>query len=438
VWNVSTWISGPSFDDFAQRVEQGMASLTRKIDFARRLDTSLGRRAIVLGQDVPPTRIALVDRELDAAAETLMRDQLADQDWVYVQQHLEAADKLLHEPTQDEKDAFQALLVQRWKSIAEFFGTTGLSLTVPPSLAGMESAFPTEECLPKKGDTDGSQWVADAGRTRADLQLGALEILRDYLFLAPASGSDRRWTKAKDRLTVLCGTPSIENLAAARLVVRELAEGIDVDRILEALRAGEAAIDVSPQTVRTNEKARFSLKFKDPVLNTAAARQSVLVEWSFQPRPGKPPEPGASETPAGSSPQSEHGWEIYHYFTEDVAWSEVRVQFYVNGELVTKLTQDGQPDGTLLYPQTIRPQVRALDTKDWLAAHVGRIFPEALQLAASLLVPLATLAVTQSDQGASGRWWELVGVGFGSEAIRAILTGKQSQSGPPAQPTRQS
>jgi hypothetical protein len=57
-----------------------------------------------------------------------------------------------------------------------------------------------------------------------------------------------------------------------------------------------------------------------------------------------------------------------------------------------------------------------------------RYFPEALQLGAALLVPLATLAVTQADQGISGRGWELLGVGFGSETIRGILTGKPQQT----------
>jgi hypothetical protein len=213
----SKWQSrGPSFQDFAQRIEQGLATLKRKIEFARRLDTSRGRKSILIDQDAPPTRIAAIDRELDSACDTLMRDQLSEQDWVYIQQRLEAADKLLHEPTQEEKDAFQALLVQRWKGIRDCFGLNGLKLKVPQVLAGMENAFPSEECLPKEGDTDGSLWVAAAGRTRADLQLGALETLRDYMFLAPAAGSETRWSEAKDRLKVLCGTPSTANLAAAR------------------------------------------------------------------------------------------------------------------------------------------------------------------------------------------------------------------------------
>ena len=56
--------------------------------------------------------------------------------------------------------------------------------------------------------------------------------------------------------------------------------------------------------------------------------------------------------------------------------------------------------------------------------------PEALQLGAALLVPLAALAVTQAGEGSSGNWWDLVGVGFGSEMIRNILTAAPPQAGP--------
>jgi len=59
---------------------------------------------------------------------------------------------------------------------------------------------------------------------------------------------------------------------------------------------------------------------------------------------------------------------------------------------------------------------------DW-GGKAERIFPEALQIGAALLVPLAALAVTQSEQGTTGQWWQLVALGFNSEVIRGILTG---------------
>jgi hypothetical protein len=426
----SAWISSPEFDTIAQRIEQGLATLKRKIDSARRLDNALGRKAIVMDQDMPPTRVAAVEDELDAAAQTLMRDQLSEQDWVFLQQRLEAADKLLTQPTQDDKDAFQAKLLQRWKALHDFF-FEGETLKIPAALEGIKSAFPPAEGLPKKDDPDAGKWISGIGLTRADLQLSALEVIRDYLFLAPSTAAEGRWKEAQDRLRELCATPTSENLDTARLLLHQLAEGVAVAQLQEALRACEADIEMTPQSVQPNEKAKFSLTFRDPKLNTAAARWFVRCGWSFKnhydKKPGrwstaKQPEVKTGEKTPASVPafvHEEHGWDIYHYFEPSVSSCDINVRFYVDGKAVMTA---GQAATVLQYTRTIEP--RAIPTPlAW-----DRYFPEALQLGAALLVPLATLAVTQADQGISGRGWELLGVGFGSETIRGILTGKPQQT----------
>jgi hypothetical protein len=66
--------------------------------------------------------------------------------------------------------------------------------------------------------------------------------------------------------------------------------------------------------------------------------------------------------------------------------------------------------------------------KDKWERWVWRPAPQALQLFAALLVPLAALAVTTAGEGASGRWWDLVGLGFGSETIRNILSGQNTSA----------
>jgi hypothetical protein len=428
----SAWISSPEFDTLAQRVEQGLATLKRKIDLARRLDLALGRKAIVMDRDMPPTRVAAVEKELDSAAQTLMRDELAEPEWVFLQQRLDAADKLLTDPTQDDKDAFQAKLVQRWKVLHDFF-YEGETLKIPAALEGVKSAFPPADDLPKKDDPDASKWISGIGLTRADLQLSALEVIRDYLFLAPSTAAEGRWKAAQDSLRDLCATPTSENLDTARLLIRQLADGVDIEQLEEALRAGEADIDMTPQSVQPNEKAKFSLTFRDPKLNTAAARWFVRCGWSFKNHydkkrgkwsTAKQPElkiDAQAESGPPAFVHREQGWDIYHYLEPSVSSCDINVRFYVDGKEVMTVPA-GQASTVLEYTRTIVP--RAIPgTWAW-----DRYVPEALQLGAALLVPLATLAVTQADQGISGRGWELLGVGFGSETIRGILTGKPQQT----------
>jgi len=419
-----SWILGPSFQDIALRIEHALAVLTRKIEFTRRLDTARGRKTSLLNHDVPPTRLNLIDRHLDAACEVLLREKLNEQDWVFAQQRLETADKLLAEPTAEEKDAFHAFLVQRWKSVRDFFGLSGRKIQVPESLKDLEDALPVETALPEV-NADGSDWIHAIGPMRADLQLTALEILRDFLFLATAADP-----AVKQRLKNMLSTPSHSELLAARLLIREISEGVGVDEVLAALRRCEASIEMIPQFVRANEKLNLSMAFKKSNLNTAAARLSIRCEWMIAPI--VPPRHGSTsplgrwlsqrQRRADPGPQSAYGWEIHNCFQDGALDWVVKTRFYLGGQPV--MTADGPTAEILEYKKELRLQDY---TQDW-GNRVERVFPEAIQLFAALLVPLATLAVTQSAEGTTGRWWELIGVGFGSEMIRSILTGKSEQS----------
>jgi len=438
----AVWISGPSFTDIAQRVEQGLATTKRKIDFAKRLDAARSKQSGLSEHDAPPTRLESIDRQIAAASDALLRDQLGEQDWVFIQQRLEAVDKLLGEPTQEEKEAFEALLVQRWKSIRDFFGVTDGKLNVPNVLTDMNECFPPAECLPGTKDSDGSQWVKNIGLTRADLQLSALALVRDFQFLAPSTGlSQEPWVSAKNHLKTLLQTPSIETLSAARLLLRELAQRIPYFVIISALRDCRAVIEVDPQIVSRNEKTRLFLRFRDPDFNSAAARLSVECEWELVDRPC-------------TSIHRERGWEIYHYFENDVTQSEITVRFYYRGRPLAKVEEPlggtpsvgglvaesllaGQEPARLEYKKIVSPLAQDLNSDSWWrfyrSERLQRFMPEALQLAAALLVPLAALAVAQAGQANGSHWWDLIGIGFGSETIRNILTGSPEQSSTPAQ-----
>src|SRR5450755_1061501 len=444
------WIGGPGFADVAQRVEQGLATTKRKIDFAKRLDAARSRQSGLFEQDAPPTRLDSIDRHIAAASDALLREQLGEQDWVFIQQRLEAVDKLLGEPTQEEKDAFEALMVQRWKSIRDFFGVEDdHRLKVPPVLAAMQECFPLADCLPGDGDTDGSRWVKNIGLTRADLQLSALALVRDFQFLLPSTGLTREpWSLVKDSLTSYLQAPGIETLGVVRRMLRELEQRIPINRIEDALRACEAVIEVDPQAASRNEKTRLFLRFQDAQLNSAAARLFFECEWDVNDLPAPKSRGWWSRSKEGVAPKPqsqpgtfihERGWEIYHYFDDNVATSDITVRFYRDGKLltVTNPVQGQPPPGVLEYKKSVSPGAPdATSDPPWRFYRnekLQRIMPEALQLAAALLVPLAALTVDQAGQANGGHWWDLIGIGFGSETIRNILTGPPEQNNAPPQ-----
>jgi hypothetical protein len=440
------WVLLPGFAELATRVETGLATLTRKIGLARRLDAATCRLECLLAGPVALTRVDIIERDLAAASDGLKTDQLRDADWLFIQQRLEAADKALNEPSPDEKQAFEALLSHRWQSIRDHFGhqpgqePNTNQLVVPPELSSMEVCFPRASLLPRTDDDDGRKWIGSMGVVRADLQLTALERLRDVQFLAPTPPSPA-WIGAMVPLTAWLATPSIDNLASARRLLQQLSEPTTVKEIVDALQEGRAEIEMDPQCVGPNQTLKLSVRFLDPRLNSANLRDAIQCEWTFdeptmmdaraQARRHWPratevvdrfatllPYRGRSATPVA---QRERGWVVHRYLEAGVERQNLSVGFFRDGR---ELNIPAEIVATR-YRKTVEPSERSNNGKEshekWL-----RFGFQTVQMLAALLVPLATLAITTAGDATTGRWWDLVGIGFGSEAIRNILTSEQS------------
>jgi hypothetical protein len=187
-----------------------------------------------------------------------------------------------------------------------------------------------------------------------------------------------------------------------------------------------------PSSLRVyqDEKTRLVLRFRNPDLNSAAALLALECVWTFTDQPE-------------NIAQIERGWEIYRYFEKSAKECDIAVRFYSQGKLLSKRPVTGI-DGTstegipVVIQEKITPmsqESRNLRWYDPKSEQFQRFAPEALQLGAALLVPLATLAVTPSGEVNSGNYRDLIGLGFGSEVIRGILTPPPEQRAAPAQPS---
>lgn len=427
----SGWWFGPNDGEFAERVKQALPGLKKRIDGVRRLDAALIRRAVLVEQGIAPTRLEQIDELADSLRESLKQDQLSDEDWVTVNQRLEGMQKLLREPTQTEREAIEAMLAGRWQGIRDHFGVqAGGSLTIPATLQGLEACFPSASLLPLPAD-DGSKWVKAIGTVRADLQLTALQRLWDFQFLVPATAPgqvvDNKWVKAKEDLSRLLATPATDNLLAAKLLLRQLASGISSDDIIEALVAGKATIVLDPQIPSTNQKIRFHVCFLQDELNTAVARESITCRWRFEDhhssqvwRKLRTLWPWSKSTRTVKF--DEGGWSVYHYLEPDVNESAVTVTFHdPKGNEIALGNASGWTQ------RTIHP-TRNKRRGQWAAFGL-----EAVQLGATVLVPLATLAITTAGGASVGHWWELIGIGFGADTLKNIIAGSSTAPtpGPP-------
>ena len=433
----SGWWFGPNDGEFTRRVEQALPGLKKRIDGVRRLDAALIRRAVLVEQGIAPTRLEQIDELMDSLRETLKQDQLTDEDWVAVNQRLEAVQKLLREPTQTEREAIEAMLAGRWQVIRDHFGVkTDGRLKIPGALEGLEDCFPDRSLLPgpRDDEKDGSKWVKSIGTVRADLQLTALQCLWDFQFLVPATSSDKKWDDAKEALRKLLATPATDNLLAARLILRQLASGISRQDIVDALTAGKAAIVLDPQIPAPNQKIRYDVCFLRQELNIAVAREFVRCHWAFadhhSPKIGHGLRRLARQLKAlwRSKPESdlvqgvpfeEEGWSVYHYLEPDVIESSIEVTFH--DSLGNKVDLPDGSDWAVRKIQ-LRPRQRA--------GHWAPFGLEAVQLIATILVPLATLAVTTASGATVGHWWELVGIGFGADTLKNIIAGSSNSPAP--------
>ena len=116
----------------------------------------------------------------------------------------------------------------------------------------------------------------------------------------------------------------------------------------------------------------------------------------------------------------EKGWEVYHYFEERKGRYPLEVLFYFKGKLVMDAKNPAtSPSST--PTSSISPPAETKGTFYWEQSK--RIVFESLELFAALLVPLCALAVSTADKGSSSQWWQLLGLGFGSDTIRNVLSG---------------
>ena len=440
----ATFAFGPSYADYALRVEQALPTLRRRIEAVRRLDATTIRLRLMLEQNPAPTRMEQVEGHLDAVSETLKQDSLSDEDWVFVNQRLEAAQKVLREPTPTEKEAFDAMLAGRWKAIKSHFGPlVDGALKVPDRLLDMRDCFPEKSLLPAaSGDDDGSKWIQAIGPTRADLQLSALALLWEFHFLMPAGDASKEapWLGAKTELNRLLATPVVSNLRQAKSLLRQLAEGVAETDIMQALQQGKASITMDPAIPRPNQRIRFSVRFHESRLNVAAARDLLTCRWRFHDRTVTPLARGwrgvrdrvRSWFRAGQGADVtriktlyEDGWSVHHYFEKTVDQSAIELNFHDSGGMPVVLSAAGSGGGVWFRkdepPVPVeasgRPQER------WSRASL-----EAFQLVAALLVPLATLASQSINEASIGNWWQLVAIGFASDTIKSILVGRPESS----------
>lgn len=238
-----------------------------------------------------------------------------------------------------------------------------------------------------------------------------------------------------EKLNGLLSTPAVGNLREAKRELRQLAEGVSEDDLINALKAGAATILMDPGIARPDRRIRFSAEFRQPKLNSVAARQLITCHWTFDDsfRPKLPwfkrqkADQTKQQSPDTRTQESgphlklpENGWFVHHYFEKSAYQSVVTVSFHDSQGQAIVLGKD-----KAWAELTVRPRPDTRGNENW-----QRFLLEVTQVGAALLVPLATLASNTVSGGTASHWWEIVALGFASDTIKNIIVGKEST--PPA------
>ena len=198
------------------------------------------------------------------------------------------------------------------------------------------------------------------------------------------------------------GTLSWQAVRAARTLVREMREDIyEKDVIEEVGKEGQAAIVFDTQKARPYLPVYFSIAFKDPRFNSAAAINCLVCRLDF---------PGDLH---------ENGWKVCHFFQGN--------EFDMDGGrkiTITATIQSEKAAGESGATETIKGVIEIQSGKR--RAEYSRAIAESLRFSIAFGVALAGLL-----SGALGQLEKLdllpatiavIALGFGADSIKNLLT----------------
>lgn len=248
-----------------------------------------------------------------------------------------------------------------------------------------------KSCVPAE-----SGWSEQAIYER-DLDTIRLELLYQWIAIETSAHASPAIAqkivgllKSSDRLAI----------ESARNLIQQVAQGVFGEEIQKALKTGEWDPWYEPDLPTDTDVLRVSLRFRDPRLNRAAAREEFECYWKL----GDAPEDVSPTGDPSTIPAEnyERGWDIQLVPTA----GEFRLspEVYKAGERV---------------PSSSSSLCVSVQSNGHQASK--RITRLGMDAFATAIVPVATVAITQYQTNAPIAWTTLISLGFTTQAIRAAI-----------------
>jgi hypothetical protein len=392
---------GEVFDQAAVAMDR----LTRRLVTAERMD-DLWRRFEIACATAPPSLTNEVDKTIQAAALSLAGEDL------------DAGSRLLDKAAEllnllDDPNALAKRIAANFKELL------ARKALFPAPYADLQTALGGVFAIldhPYGDPTNLGQQMFFA----LDHDIAAIHTALDYAMVrfstasAATANCAAAGLEARERLIQrecelvnLLGTLSWGALREATILVQEMRENIYVADVLEELgKDKQAEIVFDTQKARPYLPVFFSISFKDPRFNGAAAIGRLSSHWSLP------------------KDLIEHGWKICHYFEAEDASTNQEHRVPVEATVRSRR----HPEQQKILKHAIAVQPRKADREN------SRLFAEGVRFFIAFGVALAGLLSGALEQLSKLDFLPatiaILALGFGADSIKNLLT--QAPKKPPA------
>jgi hypothetical protein len=253
-----------------------------------------------------------------------------------------------------------------------------------------------------------------------DFATSRLELVREYLaYYDSAAEAGKRFPQQKECIECL-KTDTPLGLYRARLLLKQIKEGIYVEAIVDALQKGSAEIVGDPRPMQY-QLVKFTVQFTDNKYNAASAQKEIRCQWDF-----------------GDKCPPETGWEAYHYFRIRPASKCDRWRALYHGTWQPKTAESKKYSATATWtiagaspppPPPITKEIEVLKMRTQASADRNRA--EYVRLAIALVIALIGLLAGAREKLATldviPATIALILLGFGADTIKNLMSPKQTQ-----------
>jgi hypothetical protein len=417
----SAWTVMPHYASVASQCAAGLSMLEKRVDLIEEVDSVYAIERVKWQSCPPPSQIDRVEETLRGALEALKKAHLLEPEFTAITAEIDRARALTNrmgaEDAEFGKDLATRLhaMVNELKSYSDTAPYQDLAASLPGLFRTVTAA-----------DANGAALdVSPLRYSLLDYNLSALQICRDYIWLASgAATSEKLTTDIKTALIQHLSRQSWGELRLARLLLKQFRENSYEEQVWQAIQAGDEGIYVvhEPTDLHSLQLVQFRIYFRRSELNWAGAKDLIAPEWQFS---------------DGSRPR---GWAISHFFTDRRTsprkWWE-RWQRWRAGEtphwIETVAVNFEAPPG--VADDKVRRLKAAIQLR-LSVRHNGaddprsRTVSEALGLAVSIFIPLVALMASAKEQLAqnpAGGALMIFLLGFSSDALISVF--KQRAAG---------